>query len=287
MEKTVELIYRVIMRLKYAVNRLKRKGLLNVISAVVRKYNPKSELKGLVELARFFTQKSDVKKYRIIQLETIAGCNYSCSFCPIGKKKLPMGKMTDDTFDRIISQLSAFDGMINLFFRNEPLLDKRLNQLVEKIKNATKAEIVIQTNGSMLTEENYQWLSDRLTLIVNDYTCDNEIINRIKMWGTRDNVILVDRNDEEVLSNRAGNLPGEILKKYTGFCYRPFKEMTISYNGNVVLCCQDWSLESVMGNVNESTLDEIWYGKRYRDIRNNLLKNERLGLCAKCDFPGV
>jgi radical SAM protein with 4Fe4S-binding SPASM domain len=90
-----------------------------------------------------------------------------------------------------------------------------------------------------------------------------------------------------VLTNRAGNLPESADGHFQGFCAKPFAEMTIAFNGDVVLCCQDWMLEEKFGNTNENSLEEIWTNRLFAEKRELLRGGQRGGLCKKCDFVGV
>ena len=44
-----------------------------------------------------------------------------------------------------------------------------------------------------------------------------------------------------------------------------------------------------MGNMNNSTVSEIWFGKEFSELRENLLAGDRSGVrtCRQCDFIGV
>lgn len=275
--------------IRYIVSRIKRKGLLNTASGVMRKLFPRVRPATLAQLAGAYWKfkKNSGLDCRLIQIETVAGCNYRCSFCPIGQIEMPMGRMTRETFERIIGQLGNFEGELDLFFRNEPLLDKRIMDFVKYAKENTRANIVLQTNGSLLTREKLEILTASCTVIVNDYTDDGEITGKVRSWSENDRTIISARSGDEVLTNRAGNLPKSADGSYRGFCVKPFREMTIAFNGDVVLCCQDWRLEEKFGNVNESTLEEIWNSDSFASKRLLLREGRRDGLCEKCDFIGV
>jgi len=47
----------------------------------------------------------------------------------------------------------------------------------------------------------------------------------------------------------------------------PLRYMAIHFNGDVVLCCYDWHREVLLGNLNESSIYEIWNSKKYQNIR--------------------
>jgi radical SAM protein with 4Fe4S-binding SPASM domain len=94
----------------------------------------------------------------------------------------------------------------------------------------------------------------------------------------------------EDMSNIAGNVPGAAIPPapLTLSCYRPFEQLHVRYNGDVVLCHCDWKGEVVFGNVNEQSLPDIYDGAVARDYRERLARRDRgARLCSQCDFPGV
>lgn len=86
-------------------------------------------------------------------------------------------------------------------------------------------------------------------------------------------------------SNRGGNLKTNILREpLKEFCYYPFVQMYISYDGKALICSADYFHQEVIGDVNLSSLLEIWYSDRYKNIRSNLYHGQRKGmLCERCD----
>ena len=64
--------------------------------------------------------------------------------------------------------------------------------------------------------------------------------------------------------------------------------MTVLWNGDVSLCCQDVNGEVILGNINEQSLAEIFTGERFRLVRQAHLLHPRVGpafLCANCSLP--
>ncbi|MEW6428695.1 MAG: tetratricopeptide repeat protein [Thermodesulfobacteriota bacterium] len=66
------------------------------------------------------------------------------------------------------------------------------------------------------------------------------------------------------------------------YCNKPFTEMAVRANGDVVLCCYDLASEQVMGNVAETSLLRIWTGTEYRRLRRAMIDNVREELPAPC-----
>jgi hypothetical protein len=272
--------------LRYLRLRARSKGWSDVASLAARKFGGRRILGLLAERARRKFAAQPLPRLKAIQIETLGFCNYSCSFCPTNQIDMPKGRMPNELFERLVEQLSEFDGEVRLYLRNEPLLDKRLVHFVETLRERTPATILIQTNGSLLTEALAARLTPHATIQMNDYS-DGEVSERVNAFARKYGVIVADRRSPKGLSNRAGNLPNVAPKKLEAFCTRPFEQMYIAYDGRAVLCCQDWMLEEAMGDASVQTIQEIWSGPVYQRKRIELLALRREGLCAKCDHPGV
>lgn len=67
-------------------------------------------------------------------------------------------------------------------------------------------------------------------------------------------------------------------------CPHPFYSMAINFNGLVSVCCMDWGLDAIIGDVNQESLIDIWRGEKLRNFRILHLKGERkkIKICADC-----
>lgn len=67
-------------------------------------------------------------------------------------------------------------------------------------------------------------------------------------------------------------------------CGAPFSEISVLWNGDVVLCCYDYDGFNVIGNVREKPLSEIWQDEEVKRIRNifESRRTQSLPLCARC-----
>jgi len=69
------------------------------------------------------------------------------------------------------------------------------------------------------------------------------------------------------------------------FCKKPFTEMAVRANGDLVLCCYDLASEKVMGNIKETSLLTVWHSLPYGELRTRVAENQQAelpGLCRKC-----
>ncbi|MFA5022569.1 MAG: radical SAM/SPASM domain-containing protein [Patescibacteria group bacterium] len=69
-------------------------------------------------------------------------------------------------------------------------------------------------------------------------------------------------------------------------CFEPWRQLVITWNGTVLLCCNDYNAKMVLGNINFQTLAEIWNGQSIQAIRNSFIKgNYQNDLCRFCQPP--
>lgn len=67
------------------------------------------------------------------------------------------------------------------------------------------------------------------------------------------------------------------------FCSRPSKAITFLSDGTAVCACIDAAKTMPLGNINEMSMEEIWNGRAYRDLRQDLIEDhKRRPLCAGC-----
>ena len=99
-----------------------------------------------------------------------------------------------------------------------------------------------------------------------------------------------DLNKYDDLCLKKGDLPFLVnLTNYIGRkifrgCSMPLLSLNILYNGDVILCCDDFSNKMILGNVNESSIKEIWNSEKYQKIREMLYNGEyeKITVCHKC-----
>ena len=74
-----------------------------------------------------------------------------------------------------------------------------------------------------------------------------------------------------------------IKNKLLDHCWRMWHSCVITWDGKVVPCCFDKDASHVFGDLKEQSFDEIWYGPRYNEFRNSLLKSRsEIEICTNC-----
>ncbi|MEN6620159.1 MAG: radical SAM/SPASM domain-containing protein [Smithella sp.] len=92
-------------------------------------------------------------------------------------------------------------------------------------------------------------------------------------------------------NNRAGLLPEISVynKESLIGCNpnRPLGEMVVCFDGDVVLCCNDMAREEIVGNLKNSSIEEVWNGDAMISKVNQIYcgqpSNDNF-ICKKCEF---
>lgn len=248
--------------------------------------------------------------FETVMIETINLCNNDCSFCPVGfdSKTKPKKYLSMDIINKIANELGNlnFSGRISLYNNNEPLMDERLEEIIQVFRNKVpNSYITILTNGILLKEYHFGLFNSGLNkLSINNYNNQAKLIKPIANFIDKynlsseetkenSNIEVIYRNKYKELSNRAGNNKNKIISDNLYLdkpCFLPHKQLVILGDGNVVLCCNDLYGKFSLGNIQKNSILEIWNGNHYKHVRETLLKfNSRpnIDLCSNCDYVGL
>ena len=248
-------------------------------------------------LKKFYAEQKIFPVFQQVLIETRTDCNNHCPFCPHAFNKKQLGIMEWSCYTTIIDQLCEmnYNGRVALMLSNEPLLDDRLEDMIGYTKSKSQRLFLdITTNGRLLTVE----LIDKLfrlgldNININDYRGDKDknsekwspyIEPIYAAYGNNPKVSFKRRRLDESLPNYAGNIPQTFNKEDFGFCNYPFRKLTIAYNGDVLLCCDDFMYDTNFGNVMSDNLINCWNSTELNAVRLSLLENKRIELCKRCN----
>lgn len=228
--------------------------------------------------------------FRAVSIEISKWCNRTCSYCPNSSFKTPKEFMPIELFDVALGRLQEirWRGFVDYIFYNEPLADPRLVDLVARTKKALPhASPRIISNGDMLTEA----LAERLINAgVTSFIVTRHIPEK-EGWRQRVQAVaskwpryftVLNSPGEVLWSNRGGLVDPEDFVPFTS-CDAPENSLVITINGDVVLCCNDYHREHVVGNVQKKSLLEIWRTPWYEKVRKEVRDGHaRLPICKAC-----
>lgn len=231
-----------------------------------------------------------------LTIETHNLCNRKCWFCKFGivQKKEPTIWMSWELIKKILNNLKDFDfsGRLSWYRINEPLLDKRIFDIVAlSRKDLPKSFLSLLTNGDLLTEEALNRLFDAGINSVGVSIYDDTSFQKFQDIAFERCVIIDRRPNKETsfVESRGGNIL--VKSKSTAEfknCLRPSSMMNVLANGDVVLCCADFYSEVKMGSLRIQRIEDVWRCAEFETYRTVLEADRRdqLPLCSKCTYHG-
>lgn len=83
----------------------------------------------------------------------------------------------------------------------------------------------------------------------------------------------------------AGSLSRDGMKRFAN-CTRLFKQAYIMFNGDMVLCCTDYTRKVVLGNIAGSSIQAVWNGKKANAVRRLYAEGnmDKILLCKNCEI---
>ena len=244
-------------------------------------------------------------KPSFIDLNTGEYCNRKCVFCPrFDSSKYPNQHlyMKIDLAKKISKDLKSLDfkGIINICGYGEPLAHPEICDIAAVLSDASHVEIV--TNGDLLKsdliKDLYKAGISQLVIsaydgphqipkfekLMRDSDIPNSLFNIRKRWYSKEEGYGIK------LTNRAGllNNDDELIDQSRSCAY-PHYSLTIDWNGDVLLCVQDWHKKLKFGNVFADTIEDIWFSKTMNQYRTNLFKGRHCAgqPCKNCDADGL
>ena len=138
-------------------------GRLILPPEVARQYglNPGSRVR-LDEGTNFVRMHRPVTHLTKIYIEPTVACNLDCITCFRNAWDQPIGKMTEETFERILNGLKQLHPIPDVYFGGigEPLFHPKTIEWIRRIKQELGVKVELITNGTTLTERKARELID-------------------------------------------------------------------------------------------------------------------------------
>jgi len=195
----------------------------------------------------------------IVYLQTITACNGHCRYCPFDDVygDQAVKKMSLACYKTIIEWLKAnnYKGRIGYLLHYEPTMDSRLSKLIDYTREMLPGvSLEAATNG-----------------IIKD-----AVLNKFNL------VDCMPAGSRKIGTSRAGNCKAtpettQHSRLIQPPCIIPENTMPIAASGDVLLCCQDWRHEAVVGTYKDLTaarINQLKYAQKARKLE--------LEICRDC-----
>lgn len=130
----------------------------------------------------------------------------------------------------------------------------------------------------------------RVTMVLNDETLDEIEAYKELFTGVAD-VISFNRlvKEPHFVSECEAEIDGKVknVSRCMFACSQLWQRLIVNCDGNVEVCCPNFKEEYVIGNVRDSSIEELWHCDKINAIRE-LHKNggwHKIPMCKKCNVP--
>jgi MoaA/NifB/PqqE/SkfB family radical SAM enzyme len=228
-----------------------------------------------------------------IELNIVESCNRTCEFCPhdMDDYQFTKGKADLSLYEKLVEQLNSqnYSGSITLCGFGEPLMHKNINTIINILRKSN-ATIELITNGELLTKKKLDNLFLNGLDFINVSIYESKYVKKITdlLSQLREEQYLIrDRYLGKIkIVDRKNIITSSVKTNKSRSCWLPSYKMIINYNGDVMLCCNDWTRTNVFGNIYNTDIWDIWC-ENLMSKRLELLAGHRNGVCASCNIEGT
>lgn len=228
-----------------------------------------------------------------LEINVTNSCNRVCDNCPhsVEDYEYQYGRADLSLFNTLAAQLieKNYNGSIVLCGFGEPTMYKHLALAVE-ILSATNANIELITNGELLNRDNVAELFSVGLSVLNISVYEESFLehaHQLVAGLKEDQWLIRDRySEKQAVVNRIEIFKDIKTTDRSTPCWLPAYKMLLDHNGDVMLCCNDWTRSTVFGNIFETNVWDIWTEKMQAK-RLELLEGKNItGVCTNCNVYG-
>ena len=246
-----------------------------------------------------------------IQVELTEGCNLACAFCGIaairkngangpkdkrGKKSDPYKYLTYSNAHTLAIKLKQattihkWNPRIEMAMHGEPTMNPYFKDIDDLMEAGINVLLLDNYEGIKICDkvrEQYKGVYR-----IREYPLHKEANpHRRRKPEDHDIVVVQDiamatKGNHSTLNNHAGSAFPKNDRANGKRCAKVFRELSVRWDGNVAICCNDWPGFYRCGNIfeDEVTFESIWQSDPFMAARKKLYHGMRnFGPCAGCD----
>ena len=254
-----------------------------------------------------------------LQIELTEGCNLYCKFCGIRGIRKRAGDykfMTISTAKEIVNKLKATDwnSRIEFAMHGEPTLNPDMMKIIRIFRKVIPTcQMMLLTNGITLSKSigkiNKMFDSGLNIIGIDDYGTravsklknkykgfqypypDKNMSPHMRVKSTDKLLIYIGdirenkRGGHSTIVNHCGAARPMLKVPIMKRCAKPFRELSIRWDGNIALCCNDFRGQFKIANIHDfDSIEDIWNCKRFQSARRFLYDANRCFFpCSICD----
>jgi len=94
---------------------------------------------------------------------------------------------------------------------------------------------------------------------------------------------LIPENEKYARYHKNSDGTFSFKNKLLNQCWKMWQSCVITWDGRIVPCCFDKDAQHVLGNINETSFQKIWYSETYQKFRKSILTSRsEIDICTNC-----
>ncbi len=155
---------------------------------------------------------------------------------------------------------------------------KNVAEAKEKLKRSTPI-IEIQY---LVTSYNEHQIEEAKAL-TKEVGADNIVFKTIQVYNFENGNDLLPKNDAYSRYSKEPSGKYALKNSLDNQCWKMWNSNVVTWDGKIVPCCFDKDAKYELGNVNRSSVAEIWRSEPYTKFRKNILMSRKeIDICTNC-----
>lgn len=124
---------------------------------------------------------------------------------------------------------------------------------------------------------------DEVHRLAQKYGVDEVALKTAQIYDYENGSELIPSLDKYSRYKLTENGRYQIKNKLLNHCWKMWHSCVVTWDGRVVPCCFDKDAHLVMGDLKLNTFEEIWFGEKYQQFRQSLLRSRsEIDMCKNC-----
>ena len=166
-------------------------------------------------------------------------------------------------------------------------IDGTTKEVAEKIRRHVNYDQVLENVEKFLVERNRRKSHTKMRVSIVRMAENSHQIDEFKrLWNTKaGHIQVVDYNSWLGYLDQSGQQFELPSIPFDFSCRHPYEELAIAWDGRTSLCCLDFNLLHMVGDLRNNSIREIWRDAAMNDARNKLEhgKYDSLPICHRCN----
>lgn len=115
------------------------------------------------------------------------------------------------------------------------------------------------------------------------YGVDQVVLKTAQIYDFQGGSPLIPKQDRYSRYRQKPDGTWEIKNRLDDHCWKMWQSCVVTWDGKVVPCCFDKDAHFVLGNINDQSFTDIWYGEAYDRFRRSVLNaRSEIEMCRNC-----